>query len=141
MPTSSVPPVLPVPTAPAIVAPPGTASAYMFPGYESQDSYEPPERCAVILHELEPREQQQQQQQRMMPHPHTVVAPPTLHPAAGPTNLPMGMDSLSAAGWRLPAPPVAGFELIYSPQPAHHEQAMSSLSSMHGAMGWSREQL
>lgn len=140
VPTSSAPPVLPVAAAASAAFHPGTASAYMFPNYESQDSYEPLERCSVILHELEPREQQQQQQ-RMVPHPHTVVAPPTLHQPAGPTNLPMGMDSLSAAGWRLPGPPVAGFELIYSPQPAHHEQAMSSLSSMHGTMGWSREQL
>lgn len=137
MPTSSAAPVLPVAAAAVAIAPVGGAPNYMFPNYESQDSYEPPDRCTVILHELEPREQQQ----RMVPpHPHPVVAPPTLHPATAPTNLPMGMDSLGAAGWRLPAPPVAGFELIYSPQPAHHEQAMSSLSSMHG-MGWSREQL
>lgn len=71
-----------------------------------------------------------------MPPPQALAVPPPTHgaPAAGAARF--GMDTSVGSGWRLPSSTVSGFELIYSPQPAHHEQAMNAtLPPTHG-LNW-----
>ncbi|XP_077558526.1 uncharacterized protein LOC144174000 [Haemaphysalis longicornis] len=107
---------------------------------------------AYLLPYLESQQQQQQQAyearvrqvggvpegafQGGMPPPQALAVPPPTHgaPAAGAARF--GMDTSVGSGWRLPSSTVSGFELIYSPQPAHHEQAMNAtLPPTHG-LNW-----
>lgn len=129
------PPGPPVP-APGTVQPPlppttssanaaaGNPSAYLLPYLENQQ------------YEARVRQVPEGPFQGGMPPPQALAVPPPTHgaPAAGAARF--GMDTSVGSGWRLPNSTVSGFELIYSPQPAHHEQAMTStLPPTHG-LNW-----
>ncbi|XP_077558528.1 uncharacterized protein LOC144174001 isoform X2 [Haemaphysalis longicornis] len=123
-----------VPTSSAGPVPPAAAaasnpSAYLLPYLENQQqAYEARVRQAVVG-----GGQDTGFQGAMPPPPQLTAAPPHGAPAAGGR---FGMDTTVGSGWRLPTSTVSGFELIYSPQPAHHEQAMaSSLPPTHG-LNW-----